>query len=141
LLQQSGAKLFSILHSLLELLLRDCSGGFVSFRIRLCVSLTLLGIRSGLIGVSGDGAIPIRFRLGMDKRRKSERFTKEGSRKTEGAVSSRVDRRSMKYKTRITTETTNAAININFAVSAVVNARTPSPRNPIMSTTIEDSKA
>src|SRR5208282_1613047 len=55
-------------------------------------------------------------------------------------VSSRVDRRSMKYKARITTEITNAAANTNFVISADSNARTPTPRNPMVSTTIEDTK-
>ena len=47
----------------------------------------------------------------------------------------------MKYKTRAATEITNAAKNINRAISAVANARTPSPRNPATSDTIENRTA
>ena len=50
-------------------------------------------------------------------------------------------RRSMKYKTRTATEITNAAKNINRAISAVANARTPSPRNPVTSATINNRTA
>jgi hypothetical protein len=34
-------------------------------RSRLCVSLRLLSVRGGLIRVNGNGAIPVRFRLGI----------------------------------------------------------------------------
>ena len=57
LLQQFGAKFFTIKHGLLELLHRNCSSGFVSFRFRFRVSLALLSIRRGFIGVSSGRAI------------------------------------------------------------------------------------
>jgi hypothetical protein len=60
---------------------------------------------------------------------------------SEGAVGSGALRRSMKYKTKTATEITNAAKNINRAISAVANARTPSPRNPATSDTIENRTA
>jgi len=60
---------------------------------------------------------------------------------SEGAIGCRSLRRSIKYKTRTATEITNTAKNINRAISAVANARTPSPRNPVTSVTIENRTA
>jgi len=63
--QQACAKLFTVANGLLKLLIRVRGGEAASCRFGLRVSLVLLCIRGGLIGVSSGGAIPVGIRLGI----------------------------------------------------------------------------